>query len=64
MYEGFLFLSTPVPGLIGVSEVKERSRYGREVLDKAMIEVNGAYKGLYVSPVLWCYAVQTFRPIK
>ena len=52
MFEGFLFLSTLVPGLIRVNEVKEGSSYGREVLDKAMIEVNEAYKGLHVSPVL------------
>jgi len=52
MFEGFLFLSTPVPGLIGASEVKEGSSYGREVLDKAMVEVNKAYKGLHVSLVL------------
>jgi len=53
MFKGFLFLSIPVLGLIGASEVKEGSSYGREVLDKATIEVNEAYKGLHVSPVLW-----------
>jgi len=52
MFEGFLFLSTPVPGLIGASEVEEGSSYSQEVLDEAMIEVNEAYKGLHVSPVL------------
>ena len=52
MFEGFLFLGTPVPGMIGSSKVKERSSYGQEVLDEATVEVNEAYKGLHVSPVL------------
>ena len=53
MFEGFLFLSTPVPGLIGASEVEKGLSYGREVLDEATIEINKAYEGLHVSPVLW-----------
>jgi len=52
MFKYFLFLSTPVPGLIGASEVEEGSSYGQEVLDEATIEVNEAYEGLYISPVL------------
>jgi len=36
-----------------VSEVKEGSSYSREVLDEATIEVNEAYEGLHISPVLW-----------
>ena len=39
--------------MIRLSEVKERSSYGREVLDEATVEVNKAYKGLHISPVLW-----------
>jgi len=39
--------------MIGLSEVEERSSYGREVLDKVTVEVNEAYEGLHVSPVLW-----------
>ena len=38
--------------MIGSSEVKEGSSYGQEVLDEATVEVNEAYKGLHVSPVL------------
>ena len=53
MFEGFLFLGTPVPDVIGSSEVKKRSSYGREVLDEATVEVNEAYEGLHISPVLW-----------
>jgi len=53
MFEGFLFLGTPVPGVIGSSEVKEGSSYGREVLDEATVEVNEAYEGLHVSLALW-----------
>jgi len=53
MFEGFLFLGTPVPGMIRLSEVKEGLSYSREVLDEAMVEVNEAYEGLHVSPVLW-----------
>ena len=47
-----MFLGTPVPGVIGSSEVKERLSYGEEVLDETTVEVNEAYKGLHVSPVL------------
>jgi len=39
--------------MIGSSEVEEGLSYGREVLDEATVEVNKAYEGLYVSPVLW-----------
>jgi len=53
MFEGFLFLGTPVSGMIRLSEVKEGLSYSREVLDEAMVEVNEAYEGLHVSPVLW-----------
>ena len=53
MFEGFLFLGTLVPGMIRLSEVKEGLSYSREVLDEAMVEVNEAYEGLHVSPVLW-----------
>ena len=52
MFEGFLFLGTPVPGMIRSSEVKEGSSYGREVLDEVTVEVNKAYEGLHISPVL------------
>jgi len=52
MLKGFLLLGTPVPGLIGASEVEKGSSYGREVLDKAMVEVNKAYESLHISPVL------------
>ena len=38
--------------MIRSSEVKERLSYGREVLDEATVEVNEAYKGLHISPVL------------
>ena len=38
--------------MIGSSEVKERSSYGRKVFNEAMVEVNKAYKGLHVSLVL------------
>ena len=38
--------------MIRSSEVEERSSYGREVLDEAMVKVNEAYKGLHVSPAL------------
>ena len=53
MFEGFLFLGTPAPGLVGASEVKEGSSYGREVLNEAMVEVDETYESLYISPVLW-----------
>ena len=53
MFKGFLFLGTPVPGMIGLSEVEEGLSYGREVLDEATVEVNEAYEGLHVSPALW-----------
>ena len=33
-------------------EVKEGSGYGREISDKAMVEVDKAYESLHVSPVL------------
>ena len=36
-----------------MSEVKEGSSYGREISDKAMVEVNKAYESLHVSLVLW-----------
>ena len=39
--------------MIGSSEVEEGLSYGRKVLDEATVEVNKAYEGLYVSPVLW-----------
>jgi len=42
-----------VPGFVGMNEVKERSGYGQEILDKAMVEVNKVYESLYVSPVFW-----------
>ena len=38
--------------MIGSSEVKEGSSYGRKVFNEAMVEVNKAYKGLHVSLVL------------
>jgi len=38
--------------MIRSSEVKEGLSYGREVLDEATVEVNEAYKGLHISPVL------------
>jgi len=52
MFEGFLFLGIPVPGLVGTSEVEEGSGNGREVLDEATVEVDKAYESLHVSPVL------------
>ena len=52
MFEGFLFLGTPVPGLVGASEVEEGSSYGRKVLNKATVEVDETYESLYISPVL------------
>jgi len=52
MFEGFLLLGTPVPGLIRVSKVEEGSSYGREVLDEATVKVNEAYESLHISPVL------------
>ena len=36
-----------------MNEVKERSGYGQEIVDKAMVEVNEAYESLHVSPVFW-----------
>jgi len=33
-------------------EVEEGSGYGREISDKAMVEVDEAYESLHVSPVL------------
>ena len=38
--------------MIGSSEVEEGSSYGREVLDEVTVEVNKAYEGLHISPVL------------
>jgi len=35
-----------------MSEVEEESSYGREVLNKATVEINKAYEGLYISLVL------------
>ena len=52
MFEGFLFLGTPVLGLIGASKVEEGSSYGREVLNEATVEVGETYESLYISPVL------------
>ena len=52
MFEGLLFLGTPVLGLVRVSEVEEGSSYGREVLNEAMVEVDETYESLYISPVL------------
>jgi len=52
MFEGFLLLGTPVPGLIRASEVKEGLSYSREVLDEATVEGNEAYESLHISPVL------------
>ena len=36
-----------------MSEVKEGSSYGREILDKVTVEINKAYESLHVSLVLW-----------
>ena len=52
MFESFLLSGIPAPGSVGTSEVEERSSYGREILDKAIVEINEVYKGLYVSLVL------------
>ena len=52
MFEGFLFLGTLVPGLVGASEVEEGSSYGREVLNEVMVEVDETYESLYISLVL------------
>jgi len=52
MFEGFMFLGTPVLGVIRSSEVKEELSYGQEVLDETTVKVNEAYKGLHVSLVL------------
>ena len=52
MFEGFLFFSILVPGFVRMSKVKERSGYSWEILDKAMVEVNEAYKSLHISLVL------------
>jgi len=52
-FEGFLFLSIPVPSLVGTSEVEEGPGDGGEVPDEATVEVDEAYESLYVSPVLW-----------
>ena len=51
MFEGFLFLGTLVPGLVGASEVEEGSSYGREVLNEVMVEVDETYESLYISLV-------------
>jgi len=51
-FEGFLLFGIPVPSLVGTCEVKEESGYGREISDKAMVEVDKAYESLHVSPVL------------
>jgi len=48
----FLLSGIPAPGSVGMSEVKEGSSYGREVLDKTTVEINEAYEGLYISLVL------------
>jgi len=53
MFESFLLSGIPALGSVGTSEVKEGSSYGREVLDKRTVEINEAYEGLYISPVLW-----------
>ena len=53
MFESFLLSGIPAPGSVGTSEVEEGSSYGQEVLDKAMVEINKACEGLYISPVLW-----------
>ena len=47
-----MFLGVPVPGLVGVSEVKEGPDNGGEVSDEALVEINEAYKSLHVSSVL------------
>ena len=52
MFEGFLFLSIPVPSLVGMGKVEEGPGDGGEVPDEATVEVDKAYEGLYVSPVL------------
>ena len=52
MFESFLLSDIPAPGSVGTSEVEEGSSYGREILDKATVEINEAYEGLYVNPVL------------
>ena len=33
-------------------EVEEGSGYGQEISDKVMVEVDGAYESLHISPVL------------
>ena len=35
-----------------MSEVKERSSYSQKIPDKATVEINEAYKSLYISSVL------------
>jgi len=52
MFKSFLFFSISVPGFVGMSEVKERSGYGQEILDKAIVEINKAYESLHISLVL------------
>jgi len=52
MFESFLLSGIPAPGSVGTSEVKERFSYSQEILDKVTVEINKAYEGLYVSPVL------------
>jgi len=52
-FKSFLFFGIPVPGFVKMSEIEERSSYGQEILDKAMVEINEAYESLYISPVLW-----------
>jgi len=36
-----------------MSEVKEGSGYGQEILNKATVEINKVYESLHVSPVFW-----------
>ena len=38
--------------MVGTCEVEEGSGYGREISDKATVEVDEAYESLHVSPVL------------
>ena len=52
MFESFLLSGILAPGSVWTSEVEEGSSYGREILDKATVEINKAYEGLYVSLVL------------
>jgi len=47
-----VFFGISVLDLVEISEVKERSGDGWEILDEATVEVNEAYKSLHVSLVL------------